>query len=73
MVPLGKLGDWGGGGTPSKSKPAFWTDGTVPWVSPKDMKFDVIENSQDLITQNAVENSSAKLYPTSRPLFRQTA
>ena len=69
MVPLGKLGDWGGGGTPSKSKPAFWTDGTVPWVSPKDMKFDVIENSQDLITQNAVENSSAKLYPTGTVLL----
>ena len=57
---LGGLGTWTGGGTPSKSNAAFWADGTVPWVSPKDMKTDVIGKTEDLITEEAVEKSSAK-------------
>ena len=42
-TPLGKLGRWTGGGTPSKSNDALWSNGTVPWVSPKDMKIIVGE------------------------------
>lgn len=60
---LGDLGVWSGGGTPSKSEPAFWTDGTVPWVSPKDMKAFRIRTSEDHITQDAVAKSSAKMIP----------
>lgn len=56
------LGQISGGGTPSKSKSIYW-DGDIPWVSPKDMKSDFIETSQDMITQEAVANSSTKLIP----------
>ncbi len=49
-----------GGGTPSKKRPEFFT-GEIPWVSPKDMKTWEITTSIDRITQEAVENSSAKL------------
>jgi type I restriction enzyme S subunit len=59
LVALGKLGKWVGGGTPSKSNPAFWTDGTIPWVSPKDMKTERILDAQDYITEQAVSNSAA--------------
>ncbi len=38
-VSLEALGTIVGGGTPSKSKPEYW-NGTIPWVSPKDMKSD---------------------------------
>ena len=48
-----------GGGTPSKSKPEYF-EGTIPWVSPKDMKSLFIFDSQDHITETAVNNSSAK-------------
>jgi type I restriction enzyme, S subunit len=61
--PLGKLGTWMGGGTPSKANSAFWTNGSVPWVSPKDMKVEVIGESEDKITAAAVEESSAKYVP----------
>ena len=47
---LGQLGRWTGGGTPSKANAAFWANGTVPWVSPKDMKVDVIGDTEDFIT-----------------------
>lgn len=60
---LGNLGDWCGGGTPSKADQGFWTDGTVPWVSAKDMKSDYIDDTEDHITDAAVEGSSAKRIP----------
>lgn len=60
---LGSLGHWTGGGTPSKANSSFWTNGSVPWVSPKDMKVDVITDTEDMITEKAVENSSAKYVP----------
>lgn len=58
---LGNLGTWSGGGTPSKARPDFWTDGTIPWVSPKDMKRPLIDSSEDTITASAVAGSSAKV------------
>jgi type I restriction enzyme S subunit len=60
---LGQLGRWSGGGTPSKSNKAFWTGGSVPWISPKDMKVDIVGDSADRITEAAVKNSSTKLVP----------
>lgn len=51
-----------GGGTPSKGNPAFW-NGAIPWVSPKDMKLDVIHDAADHITARAVTESSTNLVP----------
>lgn len=68
FVPLSDLGRWRGGGTPSKSIPEYW-GGTIPWVSPKDMKGRKISRSQDAITQEAVENSTTSLIPKDSILF----
>ena len=51
------------GGTPSKAERGYWM-GTVPWVSPKDMKSDVIEDTEDHISEAAIEASSTKLIPS---------
>lgn len=51
-----------GGGTPSKSHPEYF-EGSIPWISPKDMKSDIIMDSIDHITEEAVENSSTKMVP----------
>ncbi|TSB45575.1 restriction endonuclease subunit S [Alkalicoccobacillus porphyridii] len=51
-----------GGGTPSKSKPEYYT-GDIPWVTPKDMKMMIIEDSIDHINDDAINNSSTKLIP----------
>jgi type I restriction enzyme, S subunit len=58
---LDELGDWYGGGTPSKKVPGFW-DGDIPWVSPKDMKALKLDDAQDHITEAAVAESAAKLF-----------
>jgi type I restriction enzyme S subunit len=49
-----------GGGTPSKDNPAFW-NGTIPWISPKDMKQREIDRSEDYITEAGLNGSSATL------------
>ncbi len=51
-----------GGGTPSKSRPEYY-EGNIPWVTPKDMKQDYIQDSIDHISAQAVEESSTKLIP----------
>ncbi len=68
-VSLDDLGHWTGGGTPSKTVPSFWTDGTIPWVSPKDMKLDVIGTTEDLITEEALDRSATKLVPAGSVLM----
>ncbi|WP_335902712.1 restriction endonuclease subunit S [Shewanella algae] len=59
-VCLSEVGKWKGGGTPSKANKDFWK-GTIPWVSPKDMKSDVIYQTEDYITEEAVHSSSTNL------------
>lgn len=61
--PLAKLGTWTGGGTPSTTNADFWTNGTIPWVSPKDMKQRRITTAQDSITEAAVRASTTNLIP----------
>ena len=43
-----------GGGTPSKAHPEYYKDGDIPWVSAKDMKTDVLKDSQIKINQLGV-------------------
>lgn len=63
VVPAGELGEWRGGGTPSKSNDAFWRGGTIPWVSPKDMKRQYISDAEDHITEVAIAGSATNRVP----------
>jgi len=48
------------GGTPSKENLDYWS-GDIPWVSPKDMKYEIIRDTEDHITKKAIEDSSTRL------------
>lgn len=65
---LSDLGTLRGGGTPSKARPDFW-GGTIPWVSPKDMKRDYLESAQMSVTESALAGSAANLIPAGSVLF----
>ena len=52
-----------GGGTPSKAHPEYYEMGNIPWVSSKDMKTDILTESQIYINQLGVENSTARMVP----------
>lgn len=60
---LGDLGEWFGGGTPSKKEPDYWEGGDVPWLSPKDMKSERLADVQDRITDRAVAESAVRIVP----------
>lgn len=68
-VALGDLGEWFGGGTPSKARSDFWLDGVVPWLSPKDMGLRVLVRTKDHITPSAVAESAVRLVPAGSLAF----
>ncbi|MCX6972702.1 MAG: restriction endonuclease subunit S [Verrucomicrobia bacterium] len=61
VVPLSNVCRFQSGGTPSKQNPEFW-QGSIPWVSPKDMKRPRLDEVPDHISQEALESGS-KLAP----------
>lgn len=65
---LGNLGDVLGGGTPSKKEPSYW-EGEIPWVTPKDMKVDIINKTIDSISELGLSNSATKSIPEGSVLF----
>ncbi|EGU0148045.1 restriction endonuclease subunit S [Vibrio parahaemolyticus] len=58
IIPLKHLCRFSGGGTPTKDNLIYWTNGTIPWVSPKDMKSQRVTQTSDYITEKAVVESS---------------
>jgi type I restriction enzyme S subunit len=69
IVKLSELGTWKGGGTPSKQISKYWENGSNLWVTSKDMKIGVINDSINKITDEAILNSSANRIPKGAILF----
>ena len=65
---LRALGMLKGGGTPSKTRADYW-NGSIPWVSPKDMKVDYIAETQLNITEAAIIGSAVNLIDAESILF----
>lgn len=57
------------GSTPSKKCSEYWADGTLPWVSPKDMKTRLITDSIDHISDKAVKERQAPVVSPGSILF----
>ena len=57
LVPLSDVGSWSSGGTPSKKEPRYWT-GSIPWVSPKDMKQARVADAIDHVSIGAIGNGT---------------
>jgi type I restriction enzyme, S subunit len=60
---LGDLGVWYGGGTPSKHEDVYWRDGTIPWLSPKDMGKSILDGTTDKISEAALATAAVKIIP----------
>ncbi|EKI0594193.1 restriction endonuclease subunit S [Salmonella enterica] len=63
-VTFSHLGHFFGGKTPSKMKDEYW-GGTIPWVTPKDMKTNLIVDSEDKVAPLAIEDGLTKVSPGS--------
>jgi type I restriction enzyme, S subunit len=51
------------GGTPSRKVPAYYSNGAIPWVKTKELMDGFIFETEEAITADAVEKSSAKILP----------
>ena len=60
LEPLGDLVTIRGGGTPSKTNPLYW-EGSIPWITPKDMKRRALTDAIDHISADATAHTAAKL------------
>jgi len=60
VEPLGELCDVVGGGTPSKENHSFYL-GDIPWATVRDMRQDLITETEFCITEDAVRNSSTNI------------
>jgi type I restriction enzyme, S subunit len=60
ICPLKYITAFSGGSTPDKSNLAYW-NGSIPWVTPKDMKRFWIGESIEYITELAVEETSIRI------------
>lgn len=76
---LGTISDLGtvvGGSTPSKSKPDYYTEDGIAWITPKDLsinKAKFISHGENDITELGLKNSSASIMPEGTVLFSSRA
>lgn len=68
ITALKRLGTPATGSTPSKDNADYW-DGDIPWVSSKDMKSDYLLDSEDHITQTAVDECGLTLFASGTLIF----
>ncbi len=60
---LGDVCNLIGGGTQSKDNADFYT-GNIPWATVRDMRSDVITDTEHKITEAAIKNSSTNIIPS---------
>lgn len=79
MWKIGTISDLGtvvGGSTPSKTKPEYYTNTGIAWITPKDLsinKSKFISHGENDITELGLKNSSATLMPKGTVLFSSRA
>mgnify|MGYP000572901577 FL=1 len=79
MWQIGTISDLGtvvGGSTPSKTKPEYYTNNGISWITPKDLsinKSKFISHGENDITELGLKNSSATVMPKGTVLFSSRA
>lgn len=59
---LKNIAQWGSGGTPSRKNPKFY-EGNIPWIKTGELEDDYLYDTEEKISVEAIQKSSAKLYP----------
>lgn len=62
-VELGDVIETTSGGTPSRSNMKFYENGTIHWVKSKELNGSFIIDTEEKITEDALQKSSAKILP----------
>ena len=51
------------GGTPERNSPQYWENGTIKWVKTTELQNNIINDTEEKITESGLKNSSAKIVP----------
>lgn len=73
---ISDLGTVVGGSTPSKSKPEYYCENGIAWITPKDLsvnKSKFVSRGENDITELGLKNSSASIMPEGTVLFSSRA
>lgn len=59
------------GGTPSRARPEFWENGTIPWIRTTEVQNCILtpDDIQEYISEKGLKSSSAKLVPSGTVLL----
>jgi len=60
---LGSVARLSSGGTPSRNVSEYWAGGTIPWVKTGEVNYGTIASTEERITKEGLDNSSAKMLP----------
>ncbi|MFI9214847.1 restriction endonuclease subunit S [Streptomyces werraensis] len=78
-VRLGLLARMGSGHTPSRSRPEWWTDCSIPWITTgevkqvRDDRVEDIYETREKISELGLANSAAELHPRGTVFLCRTA
>jgi type I restriction enzyme S subunit len=61
---LASISELGTGTTPSRAKPRFWEDGSVPWVTSAAVNDEYCDEPSELVTDAAIAETRLELYPS---------
>lgn len=67
-VKISEVCRMGSGGTPATDRPEYYRGGTIPWLKSGEVGKGEIFNAETMITDAALQNSAAKLFPPSSVL-----
>jgi type I restriction enzyme, S subunit len=79
VVPIRKVAKLESGHTPSRSRPEWWQDCTIPWFSLADVwqireaKRDYVFETKEMVSELGLANSSARLLPAYTVMLSRTA
>ena len=54
----------GSGGTPKSTNVSYYSNGEIPWINSGELEQTVITSTSNFITEEGLNNSSAKLFPS---------
>ncbi len=67
-VRLGEIGNWSAGATPSRSNPDYY-NGNIPWIKTGELNDDYIIDSDEYISDAALQECSVRLNPVGSVLI----
>ena len=62
-VKVGNIGSWSAGSTPSRGNPAYYNNGTIPWLKTGDLCDNYVSEVPESITEQALQEGSLRVNP----------